>query len=96
MKIEIILEIPDACPHCQESDAPGTPPGGDWWWTEKIRNGKIESVYCRHCKYEYPPPREWIEKQIVLRIAKKLKSTTGKFQMARNAVAEWIEEEGWK
>ena len=37
-----------------------------------------------------------IREQTAIRIANKLRSNKGKFQMAREAVADWIEEGGWK
>jgi len=49
----------------------------------------------------YPAQRELIEianlrEETALFIAQRLREKTGKFQMAREAVAEWIEEGGWK
>lgn len=50
---------------------------------------------------KYPEQRHLIEignlrEELAMEMAKKIRASTGKFQMMREAVAQWIEEGGWK
>lgn len=49
--------VPEQCPYCGAEDAPGTPPGGSWWWPD----AEYPNVRCRHCNRRYERERVNLE-----------------------------------